>query len=436
MKKNKLSNQKWYNNAVAVLIGVVSYVALTHLSEIADSLKSFSEYFTSVFIGCAIAYLINPLACFFEKNVFHGLKKRTMRWMLSVAVSMLFLVLLLMLLMLMLIPQLIESISLLISNMDGYIRTLNSLIANWSIMGIDVSTQLNELMASSEDLIQTGTQLLTSSLKNILATSRGIGKNILNVLLALILSVYLLAAKDPIKQGSKRLLKASMSDWWYDHVVTFIKRCNNILVRYIIFSILDAVIVGGANAIFMGAVGMQYVGLISVVVGVTNLIPSFGPIIGAVIGGFILLLVNPWHALMFLGFTAVLQTLDGYVIKPKLFGDSLGVSGFLILTSIIVFGNIFGIIGILLAIPLAAIIDFTYEEYFLPHLEARKARLVAEEEKEQRKTAQKLEKKTEKAEEKTEKKAEKAAAKTEKTASKAEEKTEKIANKAEEKVSE
>ena len=427
MKKNKLSNQKWYNNAVAVLIGVVSYVALTHLSEIADSLKSFSEYFTSVFIGCAIAYLVNPLACFFEKNVFHGLKKRTMRWMLSVAVSMLFLVLLLMLLMLMLIPQLIESISLLIGNMDGYIRTLNGLIANWSIMGIDVSTQLNELMASSEDLIQTGTQLLTSSLKNILATSRGIGKNILNVLLALILSVYLLAAKDPIKQGSKRLLKAS---------ITFLKRCNNILVRYIIFSILDAVIVGGANAIFMAVVGMQYVGLISVVVGVTNLIPSFGPIIGAVIGGFILLLVNPWHALMFLGFTAVLQTLDGYVIKPKLFGDSLGVSGFLILTSIIVFGNIFGIIGILLAIPLAAIIDFTYEEYFLPHLEARKARLVAEEEKEQRKTAQKLEKKTEKAEEKTEKKAEKAAAKTEKTASKAEEKTEKIANKAEEKVSE
>ena len=323
MKKNKLSNQKWYNNAVAVLIGVVSYVALTHLSEIADSLRSFSEYFTAVFIGAVIAYLINPLACFFEKNVFHGLKKRTMRWMLSVAVSMLFLVLLLMLLMLMLIPQLIESISLLIGNMDGYIRTLNGLIANWSIMGIDVSTQLNELMASSEDLIQTGTQLLTSSLKNILATSRGIGKNILNVLLALILSVYLLAAKDPIKQGSKRLLKASMSDWWYDHVVTFLKRCNNILVR-----------------------------------------------------------------------------LDGYVIKPKLFGDSLGVSGFLILTAIIVFGNIFGIIGILLAIPLAAIIDFTYEEYFLPHLEARKARLVAEEEKDQRKTARKVEKKDEKAAEK------------------------------------
>ena len=79
---------------------------------------------------------------------------------------------------------------------------------------------------------------------------------------------------------------------------------------------------------------------------------------------------------MFIGFTCVLQTLDGYVIKPKLFGDSLGVSGLLILISIIVFGNIMGVIGILLAIPLAAIIDFSYEEYLLPYLERRKERQI------------------------------------------------------------
>lgn len=406
MKKNKLSNQKWYNNAVAVLIGVVSYVALTNLGTIVGALKSFSGYFTAVFIGCVIAYMVNPLASFMEENFFQGLKKRPVRWMLSVIVAMLVLILLLMCLMLMLIPQLIESISLLVGNMDGYIRTLEGMIANWNIAGIDLSEQLNEFMASSEDLIKTGTQLLTSSLSRILAASRGIGKNLLNLLLALILSIYLLGAKDSLKQGSRRLLKASMSDQWYDVVVTFLKHCNNILGRYIIFSILDAAIVGGANAVFMAIVGMQYVGLISVVVGVTNLIPSFGPMIGAVIGGFILLLVNPWHALIFLVFTAVLQTLDGYVIKPKLFGDSLGVSGFLILIAIIVFGNIWGIWGILLAIPLAAIIDFTYEEYFLPHLEARKARMVEEEEREQRKAAQKLEKKGDKAEEKLEKKAE------------------------------
>ena len=95
--------------------------------------------------------------------------------------------------------------------------------------------------------------------------------------------------------------------------------------------------------------------------------------IGAVIGGFILVLVKPMHAFMFVIFTLILQTCDGYIIKPKLFGDSLGVSGLLILVSIIVCGNMFGIIGILLAIPLAAIADFVYGEELIPLLERRKA---------------------------------------------------------------
>ena len=116
-------------------------------------------------------------------------------------------------------------------------------------------------------------------------------------------------------------------------------------------------------------------GLISLVVAVTNLIPTFGPVIGAVIGGFILLLVNPLHALIFVAFSVVLQTLDGYVIKPKLFGDSLGVSGLLILVFIIVCGNMWGIVGILLAIPLAAIIDFICRDVIMPHLEERRHKL-------------------------------------------------------------
>ena len=275
----------------------------------------------------------------------------------------------------MLIPQLVQSMMLLVGNMDLYIARLNRLIDGMSLGTLDIGSQLEEMMGSSEDLLMTASQFLSSSLRSILSASADIGKTIFNLLIASILSIYFLMARDSIKQGSRRLLRALLSQKWYDIVLNFTARCNYILVRYIVFSLLDGVIVGGATAVFMAITGMQYVGLIAVVCGVTNLIPSFGPIIGAVIGGFILLLVNPWHALMFLIFTAVLQTLDGYVIKPKLFGDSLGVSGLLILISIVVFGNIFGIVGIFLAIPLAAIIDFTYEEGILPLLEVRRANL-------------------------------------------------------------
>ena len=112
----------------------------------------------------------------------------------------------------------------------------------------------------------------------------------------------------------------------------------------------------------MSIAGIPYSVLISLVVGVTNLAPTFGPIVGAIIGGFVLVLVNPLHALWFIIFTIILQTIDGYVLKPKLFGGSLGVPGVWILISIIVGGRILGVTGILLAIPFAAIVDFIYHD--------------------------------------------------------------------------
>ena len=375
MKKDKFKNRKWYNNAVAIVIGVVSYVALTNLGIINDFLRNVGGYFMPIFYGGVIAYLVNPLASALQKRVFKNLRNETLKWTLSVFVGMFLVLLFLSALLFMLVPQLFESIMLLVSNMDSYIVRLNGLIEGMNIGTLDIGSHVEEMMGSPEDLLKTASQFLSTSLRRILSTSANIGRTIFNLLIASILSIYLLLAKDSIKTGSRRLMRSLMSQKWYDIVLNFMARCNNILVRYIVFSLFDGVIVGGANAIFMAICGMQYVGLVSVVCGVTNLIPSFGPVIGAVIGGFILLLVNPWHALLFLGFTAVLQTLDGYVIKPKLFGDSLGVSGLLILISIVLFGNIFGVV---LAIPLAAIIDFTYEEGILPLLEMRRAEMDAE----------------------------------------------------------
>ena len=295
MKKDKFRNKKWYNNAVAIVIGVVSYVALTNLDVINGFLRNVGGYFMPIFYGGVIAYLVNPLASSLQKRVFKHVRSETLKWTLSVFVGMFMVILFLSALLFMLVPQLIESILLLVSNMDNYIARLNLLIQSLNIGALDIGSQLESMMGSPEDLLRTASQFLS------------------------ILSIYLLLAKDSIKSGSKRLMRSLMSQKWYDIVMNFMSRCNNILVRYIVFSLLDGVIVGGATAVFMAVCGMQYVGLVSVVCGVTNLIPSFGPVIGAVIGGFILLLVNPWHALMFLGFTAILQTLDGYVIKPKLY---------------------------------------------------------------------------------------------------------------------
>ena len=131
-------------------------------------------------------------------------------------------------------------------------------------------------------------------------------------------------------------------------------------------------IIGISNAIFMKAAGMPYIVLLSVVVGVANLVPTFGPFVGGTIGAFILVLVNPWYALWFLIFTFLIQTVDGYILKPRMFGDSLGVPAVWVLVSIIVFGRIFGILGVVVSIPLAAILTYMYRSWIMIKLEKRR----------------------------------------------------------------
>lgn len=367
--KEKLRDKKWYPYAVAACVAVALYVVLTHLSSILGAAQTFLGYFKTIFLGCVLAYLMNPLAMFYQRVLFRKTRSEKLRWSLSIALTVLTVLLFLVFLLGTLIPQLADSVMMLVNNMDGYLASLMTLTERW---GIADTLKLDQLIGSSGNLVSKLTELLMKNVNSILDASAVAGKGLINWFVAAILSVYLLASKSSLKRGALRLLRALLPQKRMDAVVTFFSRCDGILVQYIVFTLLDALIVGVANAIFMACCGMQYVGLVSLAVAVTNLIPTFGPVIGAVIGGFILLLVKPLHALIFLLFTLVLQFLDGYVIKPRLFGNSLGVSGLLILAAIIVCGNMFGIVGILLAIPLAAILDFVFEEELLPALEKRR----------------------------------------------------------------
>ena len=186
------------------------------------------------------------------------------------------------------------------------------------------------------------------------------------------LSIYLLAEKENLKQGIQRLLRALLPEKRYDGLLRFCAHTDGILIRYILYSLLECVIVGAANAVFMLVCGMSYTPLVSILVAVTNLIPTFGPLIGAVIGAFILLLDKPVHALWFLLFTVVLQLIDGYVLKPRLFGSSLSVSGLWILIAIVLGGKLFGVVGMLVAIPAAAICVDLYRNYLIPWLEKKR----------------------------------------------------------------
>jgi predicted PurR-regulated permease PerM len=312
---------------------------------------------------------MNPLVTFCEKRVFKRIKSPDMRRYLSVAVTVIVVIATFSLIMSVLIPQLFGSVQMFVSNLRVYSKQLKAYIVKNVPMFADK-------IGSSDSIMDSIIGYITHNYTNIISISTDTGKRVIEWIIAFILSVYLLLERGRMIAGAKRLLNALFKPSKCDKMIGFIKYCNKIMSKYVTLSLIDGAIVGIVTSIFMLIMDMEYVWLISIVVGVTNFIPTFGPIVGGVIGGFILLMVNPMHALAFVCFIIVLQMMDGYLLKPKLFGSSFGISGLWILIFILVGGNVFGIAGILLAIPMATIVDYVYHEGILKWLENRKVEVV------------------------------------------------------------
>lgn len=147
---------------------------------------------------------------------------------------------------------------------------------------------------------------------------------------------------------------------------SFTAKCRHIFSTYIRSNLLDAAIIGAATAVFLAVMGMPHIFPIALIAGLTNMIPTFGPVIGLIAGCLFLVFSRPIDALWFLLFTVALQLIDSYLIKPKLFGSALGVPSFLVLISTLVGGWLLGIWGILLAVPVAAILALLWREKIRP----------------------------------------------------------------------
>ena len=371
MKFNKdLLEKRWVAYTLATCSAVILYFLLSNVSDIFNGLRVVYKVLSPLITGLIIAYIIDPFVTFLQNTVFSNVKSEHTKKKLSVTVALVGIAIFIILLMVALIPQIVVSIKTLFGNMDNYIRSLQGFLQTASIEAAERGIDISGITRFGDDILNVAGKKIPENFDGILTTSLSISKAIFDLFIAMFLAIYFLADKERLKGSFDRLLKRLMKADRYKAFAGFWERCNSILIRYIAFDIIDGVIVGVANFIFMSVAGIPYSVLISVLVGVTNLAPTFGPIVGGILGGFILVLVNPLQALWFIIFTIILQTIDGYVLKPKLFGGSLGVPGVWILVSIVIGGRVFGVAGILLAIPFAAIVDFIYHDMIFR--EARK----------------------------------------------------------------
>ena len=179
---------------------------------------------------------------------------------------------------------------------------------------------------------------------------------ITNFVLAIIISIYMLFDKEKFIKSIKTVLGAMMKESRKNAVVNIFADVNRIFSKFLIGKIIDSLIIGVLCTIGMVIFRLPFAPLVGFIVGVTNVIPYFGPFIGGAIGALIILVVNPVQMLWFLVFVLVLQQFDGNILGPKILGESIGISAFWIIFAIIIGGGLFGIVGMIVGVPVFAFI--------------------------------------------------------------------------------
>ena len=186
----------------------------------------------------------------------------------------------------------------------------------------------------------------------------GIGKFIVNIIIGIFVSVYVLLEKEKFKAQAKKLIYGFFSARIGNVLLEVMRKTNDIFYGFIIGKIIDSFIIGVICYIVMSLIGMPYAVLTSVIIGVTNIIPVFGPYIGAIPTVIIIFLTEPRMGIYFLIFVLILQQFDGNLIGPKILGDSTGLSSFWVVLAIVVGGSLFGFMGMLLGVPTMAVIYY------------------------------------------------------------------------------
>ena len=324
-----------------------------------------------IIIGIVLAYLLNPIMVFIEvrlnkllANVIKNKKqlKSTSR-MLGIAGAWLFFAVIIVALVASILPTIMESI---VSMVRGFPDAVNNLLA-WLEEVVEDGSQLEAFL--SEAIVNASAWFQTWLKETLLPQMEGyIGsimsgafagvKTVLNIFIGVVVSVYVLTSKDTFSGQAKKIVYAIFKPAKANVIIDTVRKSHELFGGFITGKLLDSFIIGILAYIVLSIMRMPYTMLVAVIVGVTNIIPFFGPFIGAVPSFFIILLQDPMKSLYFLIFILVLQQIDGNIIGPKILGNTTGISAFWIVFSTTFFGGLWGFPGMVIGVPLTAVIQY------------------------------------------------------------------------------
>lgn len=348
-----------YSFIVAISV-ILFYLAISQVTIFTDKLDSILVVMQPFIIGFSIAYIVNFLLDFYEKKVFETkyIKKIKLKSKRGIAILFSYITAFFIISMFVkfLLPQLIDSVVGLVNDIPTYITNTTRYV-NETILKLNIEAQYSQvLMDNFNSLVNYIIKFATNLIPALGGFLASVASSIWNVILGIIVSVYLLIDKEKLCALSKKITYGLLPESYADEIIKLVDRSNYTFGRFLVGKIIDSLIIGVLTFIILTIFKMPYTVLVAVIVGITNIIPFFGPFIGAIPSFIIILFVSPVQALWFLLIIFFIQQLDGNVIGPKILGDSIGISAFWILFSILVAGKLLGLVGMIIGVPLFAIL--------------------------------------------------------------------------------
>ena len=339
-----------------ILFAVILIFAFIHIKEIWDFLGFLLRLLMPFIIGIVIAFILNILINLIEKKLLNKSKmsnksKRNISLILSLAIIFTFIIILLLLI----IPQLKNTVELFVDNMPMYEENVRDLLNRFNIdpnIVVEIEEGVKNFGNVAIDFIKNNSD-------KILEITLGVATNVISVIVnfvvAVVFAIYLLAQKEKLLYQLNKFLRAYFPTSRVSKIKDIAKLSNRICASFVSGQCLEAVIIGVLCFIGMLVLGIPYAATISVLIGVTALIPVYGAFIGTIVGAFLIFMVSPIKALIFVIFILILQQFEGNLIYPKVVGKSVGLPGIWVFVAVTIGASLAGVVGMLISVPIASI---------------------------------------------------------------------------------
>ena len=333
---------------------------ILHIGDVLKAIGGFVSILKPLIIGLVLAYIMHPIVNFFENKALKKITNKTTRRNLSITITMAIIVGLLATLISIIIPEVLNSIKSIVVNLPSYLNQLEGVIRDW----LSDSAIEEQVMNNYDAILETITNgindialpAVNSAINNLGTGILAIFKGILNWLIGMVFAVYILANTKNFGAGLKKVLYSLFDANGVNEFIVELKHVNRIFVNFMIGKVTDSSIILLTTFLFLLICGFPYPLLIAVIIGLTDLIPYFGPYIGTVPSAILICFVDPVKAIIFVLFIVVLQQIDANLITPRIQSNATGLPSFWVLFAITLFGGLFGVVGLLIGVPCFTVI--------------------------------------------------------------------------------